>query len=367
MYPRSSKFDEHYIRSHKMVSTCKLYTRSGEFIQELYITDGNITVDDAQANRRTAKITLTDPEHVLVPAQLGDMLAPLENIVKLERGIVYPDGEAEILPVGSFIITDARLDDSGQGFHMQCDLADYAYEISLHTLINEMQVLTGTNYVTAIQQLTKFSTLNFSTSVQATTLTTPTLTYKIGTDPWKAATNLAESAGMELFFDPEGTLIIRSIPNYDLQPIDWTFAEGADATILYFNKRLTSDGFFNHVVVIGQASVGDPVRADAFDGNTGSPSSIYGKYGDIVKVITDDKIVYQATAQASANGALQKALGLGELTRFNALVHPCFEIGDIIYLRREASKLDSRYVVDKITIPMTPDRPMDISCGRRQV
>lgn len=368
MYPRTSEFDTAYKNSHTVVTACEIYSATGTYIQDLDIIDGNITIDDDQENRRTATLQVTDPYGDLVPGELGDLLAPRTNEIKLYRGIKFPDGTSELLPCGVFGIVGAAIDDSGQGLHMGLDLADRAYDADVHKFTTETQIAEGTPVHDAVQQLVAMGRTSTVFDIQPITGLTPVLSYKTGDSPWNAAFNLADRAGAEVFFDPDGICVIRPLPNFSTVEPVWTFEEGEDATILYVNKRITAEGFFNHIIVIGDSPNNSiPVRAEAYDDGLNSPTSIHGQQGDVVKVIRDDKIADIGTASALAEAELQKSVGLGELVRFNALVHPAVEIYDVIALKRLDSKLDGNYVMDKITVPMTLDRPMDVSCRRKLI
>jgi hypothetical protein len=192
------------------------------------------------------------------------------------------------------------------------------------------------------------------------------MTFEVGDDPWKAAQTLAASCGQELFFGPDGTLLSQPIPDYNLISPVWNFEEGPECTMLYINRRLTEQDSVNHVIVIGETADDEaPVRGEVFDDNPDSATYVSGSWGRVVEVVRTTTVTTNEAAAQMAFGLFQKRLGVSDLVRLNALPHPAFEIGDIVTATRDRSKVEGRFVVDKISLPMTALRPMDLSMRRR--
>jgi hypothetical protein len=227
--------------------------------------------------------------------------------------------------------------------------------------------LEGSNYREAILSLVNPS-VPFAAKdlVDNTAFTTPMIAYEVGDDRWKAAQDLATAVGQELYFGPDGTLLSRFIPDYSLVEPVWNFVEGETATMLYINRRLTEQDSVNNVIVIGEASGGAaPVRGQVLDDNPLSPTYVSGPWGNVVLVERSTNITTDTAAYQMAFGLFQKRLGVSDLVRLNAIAHPAFEIGDVVTIERAASKVSGRYVIDKISIPMTAVRPMDVSMRKR--
>ena len=365
MYPRSPEFDAAYIDSHIAISKAEIWTVNNSKVVDLDIVGGQITVDDV-AIRRTADIDLTDTTGELIPDDMRDLLAPRSHEVRLFRGIKLRNGTEEFLPVGVYTVTDDHIDDSGDGLHISLSLSDRAYRIARDFLTFDWVIGEGTNYINAIRQIVNRSIPFAPMDLTDTIHTSPLIVYEVGENPWKAAQELAANCGQELYFSPDGTLISRPIPDYAAVSPVWNFAEGEDCTMLYINRRLTEQDSVNHVIVIGEtADDAPPVRGEVFDNNPESATYVYGNWGRVVEVVRSSSITTNEAAASMAFGIFQKRLGVSDLVRLNALVHPAFEIGDIITATRVASKVEGRFVVDKISIPMTAVRPMDISMRRR--
>jgi hypothetical protein len=372
MYPRSAAFDDAVQNSHVMATLCELRDpANGDALLATFdITDGNITVDDdSQSSRRTADLNLVDPTGELIMDELGDLLSPATNEVWLYRGIKFPNGTTELINQGVFPITKHIVDDSGAGLQIRLSLVDRAHTVAVHTLIRDTSFPSGTQYVGAITALIQTAMPSVVFNIQGSISDTMGGTfYETGDDPWKAATQLAVSIGCELFFDTSGNCVLRRIPDIAAQDPLWTFAEGIDSTVLYFNKQVDDDNFANHVIVIGQSPNGTtPVRGEWSDTNTSSPTWIGGRYGDRAVAIKDSSIKDGPTAGSRAFAEFQLRSGLSELTYISCIVHPVFELLDVVELSRVRAKISGNYSVNKISVPMTNDRPMYLTMQKRLV
>jgi len=62
---------------------------------------------------------------------------------------------------------------------------------------------------------------------------------------------------------------------------------------------------------------------------------------------------------------LRQTLGYIEWLSLTSIVNPAHDALDTIQVVRGASKINSRYTVDKITIPLVEERGMDMQVRRR--
>lgn len=387
MYPRSSKMDKYVIGSHRVKMYATVHTPGATVafqpdqdsplfpaattLATLDIIDGQITIDDVDI-RRQADIDLVDRTGTITPETGRDLLAPRVNEVRLWRGVVYPDGTEEVIPQGVYFVTDIAMDDSGPSVHISVTLKDRAVKVISVPFTADTGIAAGTTVVNAIEQVLQGAVPTYvkrNFTGQGHSFTVPAMFIEAGEDRWAMAQDIASDHGMELFFDANGELVLQNVPDYDtLDPV-WNFEEGKDCTTLYVNRRLTEEGVANWIIVIGTNSDNaNVVRGDAQDLNPASSTYIYGPYGMVIEKHDSSTVADNSAATAAANGILQKKIGLGELIRFQAIVHPAMnELGDVITLNRDVIKASGRGVIDKLSIPMTVDRAMDISLRRRTV
>lgn len=420
MYPQSTKFNNALLYSHKATVRVEVYDGIGGKL--IYSTknldlqggllDGEVSIQDS-AIRRRVNLKLIDPiggkapdtsytiiydsqgaevnydanidydspiffdgfiqgsvTVVTPPAQtaLEDIFQPYGNEVRIYRGIQFVDGKIEEIPLGVFGISQASIDDSGSSLIVTVDAFDRARAVSRATLVQDYYIEYGTPFTVAIQRLINNQVPRLDYNFVSMSYATPELVVPTGADPWKVAQQMAAAIGCEIFFDVVGTCTLRTIPDYSISPITWSYKEGAEAILLYTNKLLTSDNTYNYYIVTGENSGNVvPIRGDAFDDNPASITYWKGKYGTVPAPVVSTKMVQnQSQALQAARGLLQKSIGKAERIHFNALVNPGHEIGDVVEIVRQKSKIDNRYVIGQLSIPLSKDRAMDIVSRVRQ-
>ena len=86
MYPVSDRFLQRLTESHSPVTQVLLFLTDGRVV-ELEHTGGSVTVDRAQAIRRTCTVTIADP--ALIPRTPSDQLATYGAKLRISRGVEY--------------------------------------------------------------------------------------------------------------------------------------------------------------------------------------------------------------------------------------------------------------------------------------
>lgn len=371
MQPVSDDFMATLPTSHRMYTLCEVFQGgvvSGNAPVELKILDGNVTVDDV-AIRRRADITLTDHTGEFTPDSVNDLLTPLGTEVRLWRGVYLKStGAVEKVPLITGGLSDIQIDDSGAGLHIRMDIYDRSRKVARAKLPHEWVVVPSTPYVTAISDIlgSRFPTIQMNFSNALTSHIAPLLVFQTGSDPWKHATDMATAIGCDLFFDPMGECLLQPKP-FDTFPVD-KYIEGVNgAKLLYINKRMQDEGIYNHVVVTGESSANNPpVSAEAFDDNPLSSTYYLGPMGDVVYPYVGNSFITQtAQAQDIANYLLSKKVGAVETVQITGMVNPALDLNDTIEVKREQSKVDAWYVIDKITVPLTFARGISLSSRQR--
>lgn len=362
MWPVSDAFNETLKRSHTICTKAEIYD-GDTLAREFEITDGNVNVQDETVHRR-ASVTLVDDTGELSPADANSLFAPVGNEMRLYRGVVIPaTGVEEFVPLGVFGLSDVRVYDSGEGLTMIVDAYDRARKVARAHFPTEYVVTAGTNVGTAIQGIISSRLQGTEFNFVSTEDKTPLIVYEAGQDPWQAARELAASIGCDLFFDEVGVCTLAPVPILTQNtPTVWDYTEGPEATFLYLNRRLTDDDTYSHVIVTGENNgVGAPVRGEAIDDNPSSPTYYLGKFGDVVLFEANRTITTNAQAQIAATALLQRVMGLVDLVEMQAIVNPAHDAFDVISIDRPTSKIDAKYIISKVTIPMTQDRAMNVS------
>lgn len=364
MWDVTDAFKARVVESHAICTRCEVF-QDQTWIADLEISDGQVTMDYNAERQRRCQITLGDPTGSLTPRTLSDMLATAGNEIKLYRGVYLLDGSTEHVPLGVFNISDADVTDSGDGRTITIRGFDRSRKVSVNKFEAPYVVPEGITYSVAIQALIQNRYPKAQFSMDTTPFLTTQSVLDTDRDPWKAAMSLARDQGCDLFFDGNGIVKCRPTIDPATAAVQWDYAEGENATVLSVNKRWLDETLYNYIIVTGESADKQPVSAIASDRDPSSPTFIEGPHGRHVYTYNSSSISNAIQAQVVADSLLYSFLGSYETIRFNAVVNPAHEPGDVITLRRDAIGVNARYAIDKITIPMVAIRAMECTLRQR--
>jgi len=373
MYAVSDAFRTALLDSHRIASRAEVL-QGGAVVRSLDVHAGGVEVDGTAAVRRRCSVELVDHTGALTPDQAGDVLTPYGNELRLFRGVVYPDGAEELVPLGVFLITDVAVRDKPEGVTLAVEGYDRARRVEGARFTSTTIVPAGINYAVAIRDLlrARVPTLEFLPAdatgwSQQTTRTTPQLVFQEQADPWRAARDMAESIGRVLYFDAAGRVVMPTEPSVSTSPVAWAYVEGEDATILGLDNRWTREGVYNHVIVTGETtSATVPVRGEAYDSDPNSPTYIGGPFGDVPYFFASPLITTAGQAVEAATGILRRVSGSTELVSFPAVVNPAHEAGDVVAIVRAKSAVSDLYLLDRFNVPLGPGETMTASARRQR-
>lgn len=191
-----------------------------------------------------------------------------------------------------------------------------------------------------------------------------------GNDPWADCVSLAQSIGCELFFDRQGIVVMRPVPDASTVPVTSRFVDGQDGTLVnQVVRELDETTMVNQVIMIGtgatvtnqdgSVSPGAPVTATAsyMDPTLG----INGVFGARTSFVTNSAISDVGTCQIAANSALSLGLASLDDTSFEAVPNPTVEVGDADQLIEPAVQANGTYIVSAITFPLDITNPMQVT------
>lgn len=331
------------------------------------IVDGTVTLDQTAAVRGRCDVSIVDDGTLgLVPDTPSSLLAPYGNEIRLSRGIQYPDGTVELVPLGVFRVQDAEVVDSpGEGLQIRLAGLDRAQRIIDARFEEPYNVTAGTNYSTAILNVIQAAWPDVPYDLTSTALTTPALIAQEGDDRWKFAQDMATAMAMRLYFDGDGTLTLA--PAVLASPVT-TLAEGEGGVLVSAGRRWTREGTFNRVIATGEnTSETAPARGVATDENALSPTYYYGPFGRVPRFYSSPFITTDAQATSAAHKILDDELGTSEQVNFGALVLPHLEPGDTATITRARSGIDEDHVIDTLTIPLNATGTMTGQTRARQI
>lgn len=386
------------------------------FQARCYVEDGSITVDGTAPQRRTAQLTLApyaDPGHVPVwslagpsPGQLNSKTAEL----RISWAAQPPTGPPFYALLGVLPVTDVEIDDTGEDIVVTVACADRSTVISRHPFTHDYPQANGVLTTVAIQNMIQNAAPDFvqrwdiNLSVPGATPAktntdwpTAPYTWPAGQDAWAACQQMANTAGIQLYFSPSGRATMRPIPNFQqgqgtsVNPAGgplWVYTDGivpqpiGGGTILPMLtkcKRVdtaenqsggaangsNTSAVPNSVVVVAentwlpyggvfgsQLSDVAAFQVQAVDQDPSSPTYIGGPYGIVSNVIYDDLLVSKVEGEQEALLSLQQGLSAGEPVDLSVLPNPLHEVWDVIKVVRPRIGANALFTILSFTLPL---------------
>lgn len=330
MWPMSARFTETLGAGH-VVATRVEVLDGDQVIANLtdmgVVVDGSVTVSRS-ATARSASVQLVDRNGTLTPREIGDLLVPAGNQLRLWRGISYggSDGD-ELCPLGTFRFTASTATypviDIGEMY-------DRSWIVAGALLEQRLSIALGTLVVDAISAVLTTALPDVVTNFPDSAETTNAMVFEPGDDPWQIAQDLAANIGYRLFFDPMGVATMRAEPQVTdpaVISLDDTLADG----LALPGASLAWQGTgFNAVLVIAENSdLPAPLRALVKDLDPLSPTQWGGRFGRRLTIVRDEKLASQAQVQARGTAELQAQLGFIQSAVIPTMVNPALEVGDV--------------------------------------
>ena len=363
-----------------------------------HVSVGSFTIDRNSEFRRTGEITLevnpTIPPSALMPTNPYSLISPFGTEVFFETGIVaagdtIPDQSPLWIPNGLFVISTTAVDDTGPDCTITLQMYDRAWTIAQRVLKQPWGFphTTNGNFVSEIQLLLStvwneqqnVEPLQFN--IVPTGAVVPIASYNQGSDPWQAALDMASAVGYELFFDRQGIVVGRPIPNPYDQPVTWYFTDNATyvqgnagtgstsllggfySTPVEVQVKMTRDGIHNDVVVQGVGTGNSakyngqglqtqtkPILAEAQDLNPLSPTYVNGAMGDVPKFMQSSMVTSGNAAQDMASNDLNVALSTSWTVTLGIAPNPDIDVNDIVQITRPRVGLNNAIcVLDTVT------------------
>jgi hypothetical protein len=364
MYPVSADFKEAVRKSHSAIVKVEIYdTANGTILSTASPISGEVSIDNRRSIRRECTLEFVDTDGTLVPINnISSILLPYNREVKIYRGISFPDGTEELVPLGVFIITSVDITETAQGVKISIKGSDRSLVLARAKFTNhEFYIEAGTAKETAIENILKYrypkvKTI-FPATNQVTTLLYPTLDQS--SDPWREALKIAESASMDLYFDENGIARMRPIPDPDKGTAIATYSDGTDSVLIQIARSLSIDESYNGVIYTGEGtnlSIG--VIGEAWDDNPSSPT--YRKtYGEVPLFKSSPTILTVGEAQEAASAELKKVIGASEKITWDQLVNPAHDVYDLVKVTRSPVGVDKILMLDAISIPLAASGTMN--------
>lgn len=354
MRPRSPDFDAAVRRSHEIAVRVDVLYNRAPVAQGLRLTQGTVTLDRTAAQRGRCAVTLAEPFEI--PTTTGGLLTPYGYELSISRGVRYPSGVEEVIPLGVFPIQTSVSDGTTRLTALQgIDRSQMVVDARLE---DSVAIAAGTNYGTAIRNIIAAAIPGLTYDFAATTYTTPALVFEAQADRWATAQNMATAIGCELYFDGTGVCVLRPEPMFSALP-SWVLSEGEGGLLTGAALTLDRAPAFNRVVTTGEnTSLTTIPRGVWTDDDPSSPTYYAGGFGAKPRFFASAFITTdaQAASAAEAIGTAQK--GVARSLTLGAVPNPALEPGDLVLIKREAIGVNEVHILDALTFGLTADAAM---------
>ncbi|MFE7566199.1 DUF5047 domain-containing protein [Streptomyces sp. NPDC057539] len=323
----SSRFLPALSQSHVPYTEVQLIRTDG-VVQVLDHTGGSVTATRGSSVRRTCTVTV--PDTSLIPVRPVDQLAIYGARLRILRGIQFPDGLIESVPLGEFRIDSIAGDpDYGpvtiNGSGLEAVVADDRFTAAYSTR-------GGTAAVTAITGLIQATLPTAVVVNRVSDATLGTTTWDAQGDRWAAVQACATAIGAECYVDADGQFIIAELPDIASAPIAWNVDAGANGVLISANRAYNRDGIYNVVIASGENTEDNvaPVSATSMDDDPTSPTYWAGPFGRVPRFYTSSLLVTPSQCAAAAAKLLRDAVKPSATVSIEAAPNPCLEPGDVI-------------------------------------
>lgn len=343
---------------------------------------GTVNVDETAQVRRTISFTVpTVPSGAagsLVPVNQGDVLHPLSGYeLRAYRGMVYEDGTEEMVPLGVFAMSKPVIAQgpgstpggtTGAGVTVAVTGNDRSSEVSLVTYQEPYVVPPNTDVATAIRDL--FDTLlpGLTYVLMESGYVLPGATFgqnpSTTNDPFADALGMASTAGMELFFDEVGRVVLRPVAIPSTAPVITTYGFPASGAVLVngapISSRIITAGQtldqtqeYDGLILTCNGPGGPPMQVNV--GNTGAGTHVYMMTTDLLPSPGLTGAQNTTQAQTMANNQYQLIRRAYDTPTWTCAPDGSIAPGDLVDVNAPGIGVGDGYGVAQMTIPLDVD------------
>jgi hypothetical protein len=385
MYPISPEFEKEIRSGATIITRGDLYYANELVAEDIPIKSGSLTDDSNSLIRRRCNIELEpaeDWEHLIPgagfqttsPAGTADYgLWPVGTELKLRQGVKFRNRKlgTEWIPLGTFRIAKPSVSVSEDSVSVSFEGYDMSRKISRARFKDAYNISYGEPITSAVKkmilnQCTWLSDKDFdfseaeaivSAASAISAMFTPNLVFDRDDDPWKQATELCKSSGMDLYISLDDVIKMRPVPLLAGDQPVFYYDEGEDCILTSLDRDIDDEQGYNGVIVTGENSSNPTViREEIWDTNPASP--IYfdpllpnnSVYGPNPYFLTSQYI--SSGYQALLAGIAQFFKLTGVIENINVSAIPMFahESMDLVHVKHGRSKVDGSFILEQFSM-----------------
>ena len=346
MYDVSDTFLAALRQAHTMASQVDIHYGGTPVLTDVDILDGQVTVNSGTGVRRTLDVTLAD-------ADLWDGLDAIGYEIVPKRGIRYPNGEVELVPLGVFQL-DSMNTRVKPGGGISVRSAPDRWALVQRASFEQPTPAVSTNTIKVEAERLVWQ----AAPVYDTATFLASSTEVVGPMVWDrdraaAITDLVTSIAAEIFFDANGNLVIRDAPHLSATPV-WMVDASASGVLI--DGDLSRDRSRTYSVVVASMAAVDgrtPFAPQvAADTDPTSRTYVNGPFGRVPYFYSSPTLRNTTQALAAAKAMLNRVKAVNAQLSLQAVVNPALDRGDVITVLTATGR-EERHLIDSVTIPLT--------------
>jgi hypothetical protein len=351
MYRASDRFFAALPESHTVAVRVDAYQGGRCIMRDVPISEGSVSVSAGTGVHRTLTGTVPDPA-------LWNLLAPVGTELRAWRGIRYPGGAEEVVPLGVFGLDQQSMGLFGAGGIAISSAPDRWARVQRARF--ELPRVSEAA-LTAVQSIVDLvgDVVPTTPDLGGVTTTNTLSQVKTALQVWdrdrdQAIQDLATASGTEVFFGPAGNLVVRDVPVMDKVPA-WRVHAGERGVMLAGSASRDRSRVYNVIVVLSTKTDGTPPFPPQIveDLDPASPTNVNGPYGRAPYFLSTALLANASDARKAGAALLAKTRGRFVDMTVDALVNPCLESGDTVSVTTVGGT--ALYLVDGFSVPLTVD------------
>lgn len=338
-------------------------TNTSPIMTDLPVVSGEIRYDRSSAVRASGSLVIGDPSLLMD-------LEPWGIEIVIRSGVVYPNGQEELVQMGVFMI-DSESFEEAEGRIPTIEFFDRAQRVSEKSLFVSNPAFPGQLATDVLNALILSPAPGYPTAPlwallydEDSIVVNPRLPggfYNGSVDRWAFVLQIADLlAGSEIFFQRDGDAILQIppaiTPTTTAADAVWTVdADQGDNTgvMISSSVKVSRENAYNGVLIRGSTpskAGAKQVYGTAYDLDPNSRTYWYGPFGKKRYDTSNQALTTKAQCATAAAKMLKTFNGLSRTCSFGSLINPALSVGDII----EVVNLDGDsevYMVETLQIP----------------
>jgi hypothetical protein len=364
MRPVSTGFLASLTGAHTLAVRANIASHAGPAVAgtPVDVVSGQVTLDSTADVRGSLDMVVkgTWPTAAVVAAGgvttgTATSVHPYGVQLQVARGIVFGNGSVEVAKLGVFAVQSVEQDGlrATPEIHITgMDRSALLIEAGVDAAQLFPAATTWGGFVGGL--LTQVhSQLTYHLDFPGTTPLGRDLLLEEGTgnNRWKLIADSAAALGKMAYFDQDGILQIRDLPDPGT-PV-WTVAAGRGGVMVSSGRKLTRDGQANGVLALGEAVTDQPpAQGLAYDTGSASLTKWGDAFGRRLRIFASPLLTSDSMAAAAAQTVLQRTVGLPYSLDLSAVPNPALEPWDVLAVQHSPSDVET-HVLDRVSVPLS--------------